>query len=374
MKTLSPGHFYGNLHNKKEHYPWTGQIELTYNCNLACIHCYCKGSEDEKRELETKEWKEILDEIHREGCLWLVFTGGDPLVRNDFLDIYFYAKKKGFIITIFTNGELLTSKIIDYLAKSPPHSIEITLNGITEGTYEKITKVKGSFYKVLANIKRIKEKNLPLILKSNCLRQNKDEIAKIKAFADNFLGKENGKFYFGFDPMIYPRLNQDKTPCNFRLSFRKLLEVKKKDPDIWQEYEEGLHRDFPSLERDRVFSYHCNSWMTQFFINPYGRLKFCQFTDDFSVDLKDTAFADGFYNIFPKLLDEKFKTNSKCRDCSKRAICYYCPPRAYLETGNREGPVPYFCELAKEMAEEKERFARLDRFTGLPVKNSKDKE
>jgi len=347
MKEISSGHFYGRLHNKKRHSPLNGQIELTYLCNLKCIHCYCRGSEDKDRELNTRQWKKIFDEIQKEGCIYLTFTGGDPLIRDDFLELYSYAKKNGFIITIFTNGLALNRKIIDYLAKSPPYAIEITLNGITPQTYEAITQVKDSFSKVLENIKKIKQRNLRLILKSNCLKQNKHEIAKIKAFVDKFLGKEKGKYYFKYDPMIFVRLNRDKTPCDFRLSFEEMSEVRKQDVDIWEEYQKGLHTDSSDLQRNGNFLYHCNSWMTHFFITPYGQLRFCLWSDKFSVNLKTTAFKQGFYKVFPTLLNEKFKTTSKCQNCRLRPICYYCPTRAYLETGDEEAPVPYFCELAK---------------------------
>ncbi len=368
MEEISGGHFYGNLANKKDQYPLNSQIELTYRCNLNCVHCYCKGSEGkhttrhtshvtrhtlENRELTTKEWKEILDEIHKEGCLWLTFTGGEPLIRDDFLKIYAYARNKGFIITLFTNGTLFTDKIIDYLVKSPPYSIEITLNGITKSAYEAITQVEGSFEKVIENIKKLKEKKLPLILKSNCLKQNKNEIAKIKRWAQELLGKPSkNRYYFKYDPMIYPRLNGDKTPTEFRLSPEELLELRKKDPEIWEEYQNGLKAGFPDLNRDREFLYRCNAWMSQFFINPYGILKFCQFSEKFSSDLKKESFREGFYKRFPQLLKEKFKTDSKCKDCPLRAICYHCPARAYLETGDEEAPVAYYCELAKATAEQ----------------------
>jgi len=350
MKEISSDYFYGRLHNKKKQYPLNGQIELTYRCNLNCIHCYCKGLEDKDKELNTLQWKKIFDEVQREGCLYLCFTGGDPLLREDFLELYSYAKKKCFIVIIFTNGQLLNGEILSYLAKSPPFSIEITLNGITKETYEAITQVKDSFFRVMENIKKIKEKKLPLILRSNCLKQNKDEIVKIKAFVDAFLGRKNGKYYFKYDPMIYPRLNQDKTPTNFRLSFKELLDLRRQDADIWREYQRGIDADFPDLGRDKSFLYRCNAWTKQFFINPYGRLKFCNFSEKFRVELKNTAFKEGFYQTFPKLLDEKFKTNSKCKKCQLRPICYHCPGRAYLETGDEEAPVPYYCELARETA------------------------
>jgi len=355
MKTISSGHFYGKLHNKKEHYPWNGQIELTYRCNLDCIHCYCKGSEDKGKELTTGEWKEILDEIHQEGCVWLALTGGEPLIREDFLEIYAYAKEKGFIITIFTNGCLLTEEIINYLKKSPPYCIEITLNGITKNTYEAITQIPGSFSKAIEVIQKLAKNKLPLKLKVNCLKQNRHQVGKLKKWTEDLLGRPaENKYHFKYDPMIYPRLNGDKTPCQYRLSFEEMLEVKRQDPDIYQEYQKGLHSDFPEVERDRSFLYYCNSWMSHFFINPYGRLKFCICSDKLSVDLKTTSFSEGFYKRFPQILNERFKTNSKCQNCHLRPICYYCPARAYLETGDGEAPVPYYCELAKAMLEEKE--------------------
>ncbi len=351
MREINSGHFYGKLLDKKEHYPWSGQLELTYRCNLNCIHCYCKGSED--RELTTGEWKKILDEIQKEGCLWLCLTGGEPLIRDDFLEIYSYAKAKGFIITIFTNGQLFTEKIIDYFQKSPPGAIEITLNGITESVYEGITGVKGSLKGVISVIKELADKNLPLILKSNCLRQNKNEIGRIKRWTDGLLGKGKKRWKFKYDLMIYPRLNGDTTPCNYRLSPEELLEIKKSDPEIWEEYKGGLCEKLPDLGRDKRFLYRCSAWTEQFFVNPYGRLEFCSFSDKFSTDLKTTPFKEGFYKIFPKLLNKKFKSASQCKDCSLRPVCYYCPARAYLETGDEEAPVPYYCELAK--ATDKER-------------------
>lgn len=356
MKKQNLGVFYNRLLNKKEYYPWSGQIDLSYRCNLNCIHCYCKGSEPVyggNPELTTQDWKGILDEIQKEGCIWLSFTGGDPLIRNDFLEIYSYAKNKGFIITLFTAGYGFTKEIIDYLVKFPPFCIEITLNGITQDTYESITQIPGSFSKAISTIKLLAKTKIGLILKSNCLKQNKHEVGKIKAFTEGLLGKPTERKYrFKYDPMIFPRINGDKTPSDYRLSFEELLEVKKQDFDIWGEYQKDLHMDFPGLRRDINYLYHCNYWMNHFVIDPYGRLKFCIYSDKFSVDLKTTAFREGFYNVFPRLLNERFKSDSKCRNCQLRPICDYCPARAYLETGNEEAPVEYYCQLAKGMARE----------------------
>jgi radical SAM protein with 4Fe4S-binding SPASM domain len=348
MKEISLGRFYDNIVGKKRWHPVSGQVDLTYFCGLNCVHCYCKGLEDKDKELSTVEWKKVLDEIHEAGCLYLCFSGGDPLIKKDFLELYSYAKNKGFIISLFSNGLLFTDVVIKHLVKSQPYSIEITLNAITKAVYERITQTEGSFERVMGNVKKIARSGLPLVIKSNCLKQNRRQIHKIKAFTEKLLGKPKNKHLFHYDPMIYPRLNGDKTPCGYRLSYNELVELKKQDKDMWQEYEKGLHNtDLSEETRGADFLYRCDSWQQHFFINPYGRLKFCMFTNKFSIDLKTTPFKEGFYRIFPMVLQEKFKTSSKCKGCKLRTVCYHCPARAYLETGDEEAPISSYCELAK---------------------------
>ena len=353
MKERSYSSFFSSVYaRQKKRRPLQGQIELTYRCNLDCIHCYAKGVENSPEELTTKQLKNILDQIAGQGCINLCLTGGEPLLRHDFPEIYSYAKKKGFLITIFTNGLFLTKESIDLFRKQPPFSIEITVNGITKDTYETITQTPGSFETLMDNLSLAAESGLPLIIKTNCLRQNKDEIGRIKEWTEGLLGKPlNNKHHFKYDPMIYPRLNGDKTPTTFRLSFDELKDLRKQDIDIWEEYQRRLSSEQPDLGRDKRFLYRCTAWVEQFFINPYGRLKFCQFSDKFSVDLKTTSFRQGFYQAFPALLSQEFKTGSKCKDCSLRPLCYHCPARASLETGDEEAPVEYYCRLARKTKE-----------------------
>ena len=353
MRSYNFKYFYERVHNQREFFPLDCQFELTYGCNLNCIHCYCKGLEDREGELSFGEVKKILAALKQAGCLWLAFTGGEPLMREDFWKIYLYAKKKGFIISIFTNAQLFTLKIIDYLTKAPPHSIEITLNGITKDTYEKITQTKGSFHKAVENIRILARHKIPLVLKANLLKQNKDEITKIKKWTEEILGRPKKGYYFKYDPLIYPRLNGDKTPCNYRLSPEEILGVLKQDKDMWQEYLKQLYRDFPVSGRNRNYLYQCNSWRSQVFINPQGRLKFCLFSEKFSFDLKGVSFKEGFLKMCSKISKQSFKADSLCQYCRLRAICVWCPAKAYLESGSEEEPVEYYCHFTEELWHEK---------------------
>ncbi len=353
MKKLNAGKFYTKLVSKKNFTPLSGHFDLTYRCNLECIHCYVKGSEEKSKELTTNQWKKIIDQIKDAGCLFLNLSGGEPLIRKDFIDIYDYAKRAGFVISIFTNGLAFDQKLIRYLIKSPPNSIEITLNGINKTTYQAITQTKGAFQKVIKNIYALKDAKIKVILKANFMRQNKAEIVKIKEWSEELLGRPgNNRYRFKCSTVLYPKLNCGKDPLKLRLSFQETIDIMRKDPDLWNEYLRQRQADFPDLARDKNYLYHCNSWMEQFFVDPYGMLKFCVFSDKYSTDLKTTPFQEGFYGVFPRILEEKFKSNSKCISCDLRPVCYYCPARALLETGDEEAPVPYYCELAKATATE----------------------
>src|SRR3989441_10058244 len=191
------------------------QIELTYGCNLHCVHCYtdCYNRPDLlKQEMSYTEVTGILDQLYNEGCLWVCFTGGEIFVRKDFLDIYAYAKQKGFLITLFTNGTLFTEAIADYLKEHPPFSIEISCHAATEETFDQITQVKGSFQRFIKGIRLLVERGLPIKIKTKAMQLNKHELGQIKAFVEG-LGTQ-----FRLSTVIYPRLNGDLTPATYRLS------------------------------------------------------------------------------------------------------------------------------------------------------------
>ena len=196
--------------------PLSGTLEVTFRCNLNCIHCYCnlpRGDPDAlKSELSTDEAHRILDQLAEEGCLWLLITGGEPLLRKDFLDLYHHAKQKGFLISLFSNATLLTPEIADHLAEWPPEYVEITLYGATEATYEKITRTPGSFRRCHRGIELLRKRKVPLKLKTMAMTVNHHELDTMKGFAET-LGVD-----FRFDPMLTLRLDGSQAPAAYRLA------------------------------------------------------------------------------------------------------------------------------------------------------------
>jgi len=182
---LEYGEFSEWLHQRvaDQHIPISGSLEVTTRCNLRCQHCYIPGEWRANRsdtQLSLGEIKRILDQLTDAGCLWLLLTGGEPLLRRDFLDIYDYAKRKGLILTIFTNGTLVTPRIADFLAEWRPFKIEITLYGATQETYERVTGIPGSYTCCRRGIDLLLERNLPLSLKTIVMTLNHHELDEMK--------------------------------------------------------------------------------------------------------------------------------------------------------------------------------------------------
>src|SRR5580658_1669236 len=237
LEQLSYGAFSADLHQRQagERVPLQVSIEVTRRCPLECLHCYNNlpmgDMEAKQRELTKEEHFRVLDELVDMGCFWLLYTGGEIFARKDFLDIYTYAKKKGFLITLFTNGTIINEQIADYLVEWPPFAIEITLYGRTRETYEALTMIPGSYDRCLRGIKLLKERGLPLKLKAVPTSVNKHEVFAMKQFAEEDLGLE-----FKFDSLINPRVDCSQSPLAVRLTPEEVVALDMSDSKAAAEY------------------------------------------------------------------------------------------------------------------------------------------
>src|SRR5881296_2728676 len=217
-----------------DRFPLSGQWEITCRCNLRCVMCYtdCFNTPEMiQQELSFPEITRIMDEIQEAGCLELCLTGGEPLARKDFLDIYASAKQKGFLVTVFTNGTLLTEKIADYWGQYPPSMIEISLHGLGKDSFERITQGAGSYARCLVGIRLILERQLPLILKTTGMTVNRYEILEIKQYADR-LGDRNGtRVWYKFGSEIRPSLDGSEDVYAYQLPEQDVIAIEQADPE-----------------------------------------------------------------------------------------------------------------------------------------------
>ena len=163
-------------------------IELTERCNNDCIHCCINLPENDesakKKELSTDEWKKIIQEVADLGGMTIRFTGGEPLLREDFKELYLFTRKLGIRVMLFTNARLITPELAEFLAAYPPREkIEVTVYGMQPKSYDAVVRVKGAFEEFWRGIHLLLEKKIPFVVKSAFLPQNKEDMEEFEAFA-----------------------------------------------------------------------------------------------------------------------------------------------------------------------------------------------
>lgn len=280
-----------------ERHPLSGQWELTCRCNLRCVMCYtdCFNSPEMiQQELSFPEIVRIMDEIHEAGCLELCLTGGEPLARRDFLEIYTYAKQKGFLVTVFTNGTLVTEKIADYWVQDPPSMIEISFHGLTRDSFEQITQGAGSYDRCLAGIRFILDRNLPLTLKTTGMTVNRNEVLKIKDYVERLGDGRKNRVQYKFGSDLRPRLNGSEDVYAYQLPADEIRAIEQADPEF------RVERALKSEARRREGPAACGGGRYKFHIDAYGQLQLCSNNRRESYDLRRGSFREGFYQVLPQ--------------------------------------------------------------------------
>jgi radical SAM protein with 4Fe4S-binding SPASM domain len=277
------------------------------------------------------------------GCFWLLYTGGEIFARKDFLEIYTYAKKKGFLITLFTNGTIINEQIADYLAEWPPFAIEITLYGRTRETYEALTAIPGSYDRCLRGVRLLKERRLPLKLKTVATSINKHEVVAMRRFAEEELGVE-----FKVDGQINPRIDCSQSPLAVRLTPEEVVALDMSMPKGMSEYRRLAKHDLespPVLARmDTV--YYCGGGMNSFAINAYGEIGICVISQQETFEIRGRGVRQVWEDSLLNVRNRKRTRVTKCVECRIQSLCGMCPANGEMENGDKESPVEFLCHVA----------------------------
>lgn len=321
--------------------PISMEIEFTHHCNVRCVHCYVPETHRTKStsrpEMSGDEIRRFFDEAAEMGVLWLLITGGEPLLRPDFVDLYLYAKRRGFLITLFTNGTTVTDDIADVLADYPPFAVEVTVHSMDPQIYESVTCVPGSFDRCIAGVQRLADRGLSLRLKSVAMQQNRCGVDDVAAFAKD-LGAE-----YRFDPHIMARTDGGGDPLEVRLSPEEVVALDfahNTRMDAWSQ----LLDESASPNAERIFS--CGAGIRSFHVNAFAQLSACGMTQYLTYDLRAGSLRDGWDGFIPSVIGRRADPGYVCGGCERMILCGRCPGWAYTEVGDEQALVPYLCELA----------------------------
>jgi radical SAM protein with 4Fe4S-binding SPASM domain len=349
---------WGKIRGKKA--PMSFDLEITARCNNDCRHCYINlpaGDKSAKEEeLSFEEIKGIADEAVSLGAIWCLITGGEPLLREDFSDIYLYLKRKGLLVRVFTNAVLIKEEHVRLFRKYPPRDVEVSVYGVTEETYERVTRRRGSFAAFMRGLNLILDNGIKVRFKAMAMRSNFHEVPEITRFC-----QERTKDYFRFDPLLHLRIDGDPVRNeeikSERLSPEEIVALERSDPERSQAMEEKCDQlivpGFSHIKCDHLF--HCGAGSSSFAVSCNGIFRLCPslWHPDCIYDLRKGSLTDAWHNLVPRVRDMRSSNKEfleKCRVCPIINLCMWCPANAHLEVGEMDAVIDYFCQVAHARA------------------------
>lgn len=324
---------------EKQHKLYSVIFELTPRCNLNCVHCYL-NEHHAGRELSYDEIIEIIDILYEKEVLFLTFTGGDIFTRKDFLDIYIYAKKKGFIIELYTNGVLIDRKTIEIFRKYPPLLVDISLYGSCEETFYRVTGVKGAFARVLQNIQNMLDAGIRVSMKAPVLNLYYEELPGIKEIANRF----GIPFRTGFE--IFPSIDNDDRVQQYAVSPEDSLryefaEFEKRPRTFGEDYD----AEAVDLIKERPL-FRCKLGRASCAIDYEGRMCPCMSFRRAGKHLTRENF-DQIWDSFSEYPKMKASKNYRCLRCKAYDFCDICPAMMQFIHSDLEYVDEHFCKTAK---------------------------
>jgi radical SAM protein with 4Fe4S-binding SPASM domain len=344
-------------------------IELTERCNNACIHCCINQPAGDKpslaRELDTNAWKDILSQAAELGVLTVRFTGGEPLLRDDFSDLYLFTRHLGLRVMLFTNARLITPEIATLLADTPPlEEIEISVYGMRSESYEAVSGVDGSYAGFRNGLQCLLDRKIPHVVKGAILPPNKTDAAEFAAWAATNPWMNAAPANAMFFDLRRRRDCEEKNSRirRLRISPEEGLEFLTRQPDSYRKEMLEFFEKFPSPPSDRLFACGIGPGC----VDPYGFFQPCLSLrhPNLTYDLKRGTLKEAVASVFSRL--KKIKATSplyldRCARCFLRNFCEQCPAKSWSEHGTLDTPVEYLCQVTHAQA----------RFLGLVMKKER---
>ena len=340
--------------------PISGSFELTARCNFNCPMCYVHMTPEQlkasgKQELTAHQWLEIARQAKERGLVFALLTGGEPLVRKDFFEIYEGMKKMGLLISINSNGSMLKGEILERFLESPPTRFNISLYGGCNETYQNMCGIP-AYDQVKENIRRLRQAGVGVSLNLSITPYNKDDLARIYADAVELDVNVKASSY------MYPsvRVNGEQYGCGNRLSCTESAKYSVEWDKLRLPEEEFLLRaealmqlkaseqeGCPLEEGEGV---RCRAGSSTFWMTWDGKMLPCGMMTTPAVYPLEIGFDAAWDQI--RAETAKIRTPAKCVNCDYRNICGACAATCFTETGRFDGVPQYVCDRAAAIVEE----------------------
>lgn len=319
-------------------------FEITPKCNLDCVHCYMCNLKETREQLSYEQVIHILDILYDNGILFLTFSGGEPFLRKDFKDIYIYAKKKGFLIDIFSNGTMIDEEWIKILNEYPPLLIDLSIYGASNETYEKVTGRKGAFDKFMNTLELLKTANIRFSIKAPILTLNYNELEAMRSISEQY-SKEN--FRFSYD--VVPDRNNSLLPRRYELDPLNAVLLEIDDSfNVEALSQVGQEQNDWQRVKDKygfMPVYFCSIGSLSAHIDYSGNVSACiECVEKHNIFDKD---FESICTLFCRYKNIEANKDFRCIGCEAIGFCSSCPQVRKRQYGDEQIVTDYDCMVAK---------------------------
>jgi len=159
--------------------------EITFQCNLQCAHCLSDSGAREASELSFLECRKLIDQLTAMKVFQVNIGGGEPFIRDDFLDLLDYSHEKGLVTCVSTNGLLMDDTLAGRLAKLKMLYLQVSLDGSTAEVNDRI-RGKGSYVKIIRAVEALARHRVPFSINTVLTRLNFDQLDTLRALAKDY--------------------------------------------------------------------------------------------------------------------------------------------------------------------------------------------
>lgn len=332
--------------------PLGGTFELSPACNMSCKMCYARLTDKQIRKegglKSGEEWLKIAEEMQKAGTMFLLLTGGEPLLYSDFKYVYRGVRNLGMIVTVNTNGTLITEEWVDFFAKEKPRRINITLYGKNADTYENFCGYREGFDKTIQGIQLLKDAEIDVKLNASITPENVDSVDELYEIAEQLnvpleIDCYMFPFHNGVDCSYENKLRLNPEEC--AKMYLKILKREKSQGYITYQNLCEAYRQGKRLQNYETVQ--CRAGKSSFWINWKGNMMPCFALGHQTEDVSNIGFEKAW--IETKKNVQKIQLSKKCSTCVKQELCIVCAGRSYSETGRVDGCPEYLCKMTEEM-------------------------
>ena len=334
--------------------PANGSIELLPLCNMNCDMCYVRLSREEmeqKGRMRTAdEWLEIGRQMQKSGVLFLLLTGGEPLLFPEFKKVYLGLREMGMILTINTNGTLIDEEWAAFFGAHRPRRINITLYGTEEETYRDLCHYPGGFEKTIRAIRLLREHGVDVKVGGSLTKENAKDLDKILDM------EERLQVPVRIDTYMMPAERERSAPFDMQARLnpedaaraRVHALTREMGPELFPQY---VRQSIEQAEREQTEPgaprpVTCMAGRCSFTINWQGEMRPCVIMTEPAVSVFEVGFEKAWQYIVEET--DKIFLNSRCSVCRLRHLCRTCAAAALLEEGSYGSVPEYLCRYAEE--------------------------